>query len=212
MTPDREEEERMTAVADSRLRVYETSAFLLRGPLTAADLLEIDLGDVTFEIENGALLLMSPPTIWHDATSNNIRHLLEPRHAHVGADLDLVVGENVRRPDVLGLSVPLRDLLQARITRPEVAIVELVVEIISHDRNPSRDRISVARDREVKFREYAHAGIREYWIVDEVADDPLDASVEMYRIKDGEYVPVRVVLLSELLAADQEKPGQGKTA
>lgn len=206
MTSDRQKEEPMTAVAETQLPAYKTSACLLRGPLTPADLLEIDLGDVTFEIENGALVLMSPPTIWHDATGNHIRRLLQPRHAHVGADLDLILGDNVRRPDVLGLSVSLRELLLAKITRPEVAMVELVVEIISHDRNPSRDRISVGRDREIKSREYAGAGIPEYWIVDEVPEDLLDASVEMYRLKDGAYGLIRTVLLSELLAeGSQEK-------
>ncbi len=203
MTSDRPEKERMTAVAETQLPAYETSACLLRGPLTPADLPELDLGDVTFEIENGALVLTPPPSIWHDATSDYIRHLLRPRHAHVGADLDLVIGDNFRRPDILGLSVSLRELLLAKITRPEVAMVDLVVEIISHDRNPARDRISVGRDREIKSREYAQAGIAEYWIVDEVADDVLDASVEMYRLKDGAYGLVRTVLLSELLA---EKP------
>jgi Uma2 family endonuclease len=49
------------------------------------------------------------------------------------------------------------------------------------------------------FREYANVGIPEYWIVDELADDPDDASVEIYRLQGGSYVPVRVVRLSQLL-------------
>jgi hypothetical protein len=42
----------------------------------------------------------------------------------------------------------------------------------------------------------------EYWIVDEVDEDPLDASVEIYHLQNGGYVPARVVRLSDLLATD----------
>lgn len=111
-----------------------------------------------------------------------------------------MIGENLRRPDLCGLSVSLRELLPAKATKPTLDIVEVAVEIISHDADRSKDRISVRRDRETKFHGYAAAGIPEYWIVDEVPDDPLDASVEMYQLKDGAYVPIRVVRLSELLS------------
>jgi Uma2 family endonuclease len=200
MAANAREEKPMTAIAEPEVIIQKISAHVPVGYLTAADLPHIDLEDVSFEIQDGALSLMPPPSIWHDATANGVRKLLAPRHAHVGADLDLVIGENLRRPDLLGLSVSLRDLLLAKATKPTLDIIEVAVEIISHDIDRSRDRISVRRDRETKFHEYAAAGIPEYWIVDEVLDDPMDASVEMYQLKDGAYVPIRVARLSELLS------------
>jgi Uma2 family endonuclease len=196
----REEDKPMTAIAEPEVIIQKISAQVPVGYLTAADLPYIDLEDVSFEIQDGALSLMPPPSLWHDATANSIRHLLVPHHAHVGGELDLVIGENLRRPDILGLSVSLRELLLAKITKPTLEMIDVAVEIISHDADRSRDRISVRRDRETKFREYAAAGIPEYWIVDEVPDDPMDASVEMYRLKDGAYLPIRVARLSELLS------------
>jgi Uma2 family endonuclease len=200
MEPDAREEKPMTAVAEPELIIQKISGRFPVGYLTAADSPHIDLEDVSFEIQDGALSVMPPPSIWHDATANSIRQLLVPRHAHVGGELDLVIGENLRRPDILALSVSLRELLLAKATKPTLGIIEVAVEIISHDADRTRDRISVRRDRETKFDEYAAAGIPEYWIVDEVPDDPMDASVEMYRLKDGAYVPIRVAKLSELLA------------
>ena len=199
MASDAQEEEPMTAIAEPEVLGYKVDGYVPRGPLTADDLPEIDLGDLLFEIQDGALVLMPPPSLWHDAIADSIRHFLEPQHPHVGAELDLVVGENLRRPDLLALSISRQELLRARVAKPTIEMIEVAVEIIFHDRSPARDRMSVGRDRETKFREYAGAGIPEYWIVDEVPDDPEDASVEMYRLKDGAYAQIRVVRLSELL-------------
>ena len=200
MASDAREEKPMTAIAEREVTSYRLTGWAPDGPLTADDLPNIDLDDRSFEIQDGALVFMPPPTIWHDATADSIRHLLARHHAHVGEDLDLVVGANLRRPDILALSVSLAQLLQAKLTKPSVEMIDVAVEIISHDRTPSKDQISVRRDRETKFREYAAAGIPEYWIVDEVPDDPQDASVEMYRLKDGAYAEIRVVRLCELMA------------
>jgi len=58
------------------------------------------------------------------------------------------------------------ELVGGRVAVLPPEVVKVAVEIISHDQNPLKDEAAVARDREVKFREYATAGIPEYWIVD----------------------------------------------
>jgi Uma2 family endonuclease len=110
--------------------------------LTAADLPDIDLDDVPFEIQDGAVVLMPPPSPWHDKVADVIRHYLEPRFGQVGEDLGVAIGDVLRRPDVVGLSM------------------------------------------------------------DEVRGDRKDASVEMYRLRDGAYSLVRTVRLSELISED----------
>src|SRR3984957_10917154 len=52
---------------------------------------------------------------------------------------------------------------------------DLVMEVVSED-DPDRDWVA-------KRRDYAKAGIREYWIV-----DPEDKSITVLRLKNGKYV------------------------
>jgi Uma2 family endonuclease len=201
MTSDRPEEEPMTAVAEPAVLVHEVTARLPMHYLTFADLPSIDVADARFEIQDGELLIMVPPIAWHDEIAARVRDVLRPNHAHVARELHIPAGNNARFPDVLALSVDWHELVRRRASTVAADEVEIAVEIISHvDDDPTKDRAAVARDRVVKFREYAQAGIPEYWIVDEVPDDPEDASVEIYRLKDGAYALVRTVLLSDLLA------------
>jgi Uma2 family endonuclease len=69
-------------------------------------------------------------------------------------------------------------------------VPDLIVEVLS----PSTE----ARDRGVKFTDYASHGVREYWLVDPVAE-----SVEPHRLAEGEYAPApretTGVLLSEVM-------------
>lgn len=194
----------MTLLAEREVPTYEFSGRVPAGPLTSADLPYIDL-DVPFEIADGALVLMPPPSPWHDKTADRIRRLLEPLHSQVAEDLDVALGDGLRRPDVLALSMSEDELLESDAQPLAAGVVEVAVEVISHNRDRARDRINVDRDRKLKFVEYASAGIPEYWIVDQVAGDRKDASVEMYRLKDGAYGLVRTVRLSELIAEDGEQ-------
>jgi len=203
MSSERREEDPMTAVMPDVDRLgFEVHGWVPSGVLTAADVDAIDL-DVPFEIQDGELLIMAPPSVWHDAMSNRVRAYLEPRCASAVGDTYVAIGHNARRPDIMGLSVALDDLLDGETTIVGADVVEVAVEVISHSTDPAKDKLSVTRDREVKFREYAAAGIPEYWIVDRSPDDKRYASVEIYRLQGGSYVPVRVVRLSQLLT---EKP------
>lgn len=177
--------------------MVELSGRVPAGPLTAADMAHIDL-DVPFEISDGRLEIMTPPSFWHQAAVHDVEVILERRYAYATSDVILEIGENGRRPDAVALTMTKSDILHRRLRAARPDMVEVVVEIISHDEDRRRDAISVARDREVKFREYAEAGIPEYWVVDEVPDDPEDASVEIYHLRDRRYAPIAVVRLSDL--------------
>jgi hypothetical protein len=72
--------------------------------------------------------------------------------------------------------------------------------------DPRRDAIAVRRDRETKAHEYVKAGIAKYWILDEVPGDPMDASVAIYHLRDGAYVPAAVVRLSALVRGEVQVP------
>jgi Uma2 family endonuclease len=206
MTSDAEEEP-MTLLAERKVHSYEVSARLPAGPLIAADLDDIEL-DLPFEIADGALVLMPPPSPWHDLTADRIRQYLRPRYPHVGEDLQVLIGDHLRRPDVVGLSIPTKELVDADHSTLAVDLVIVAVEVISHDPNPAKDRISVGNDRTKKFIEYAAAGISEYWIADRMPGDPEDAWIEIFRLDAAAYRPVRMVRLSELLA----EGGPEKTA
>ncbi|NUU26398.1 MAG: Uma2 family endonuclease [Streptomycetaceae bacterium] len=163
--------------------------------------------DVPFEISDGKLEIMPPPSIWHQMTARRIETLLEARYPAAVSDVTTAIGDNGRRPDVLALHVPLEEIIRQRLRAAVPDMIEVAVEVISHDyTDKANDAVSVRRDREVKFHEYAAAGIPEYWIVDEVAEDPVDASVEIYHLRDGSYVPVALVRLSALLAGQAQIP------
>jgi Uma2 family endonuclease len=54
---------------------------------------------------------------------------------------------------------------------------DLAIEVVSPE--------SVARDRQQKFAEYQAAGVREYWIV-----DPMAQTIELFALQGGGFVAV----------------------
>jgi len=69
--------------------------------------------------------------------------------------MQAIPGGSFREPDILFVAKEnLALLTEDKLTGP----ADLIIEIVSKD--------SVSRDRDDKFREYAGAGVREYWIVD----------------------------------------------
>jgi Uma2 family endonuclease len=182
-------------------------AWLPARPLRAADMSKIDL-EVPFEISDGKLEIMTPPGVWHQSATRRIERMLETRYPYATGDVPVTVGENGRRPDVVAVLQTEDELLRQRIESFEVEMVQVAVEVISHDKDQWQDRKSVARDREVKFREYATAGIPEYWIVDRDPDDPTDAVIEVYHLRDSRYAPVLVAKLSQLTSGAVELPGR----
>ena len=96
-----------------------------------------------------------------------------------------------REPDILFVAKKnLKRLTEDRLVGP----ADLIIEIISQD--------SVNRDRDDKFKEYAEAGVREYWIIDprpgkQRADFfSLDetGSYRLFATEDDERIESRVLL------------------
>ncbi|MEU6966181.1 Uma2 family endonuclease [Kitasatospora aureofaciens] len=112
------------------------------------------------ELIDGALVfMMSPQRWWHGDVVNDLVYTLRrqvPTGHRVGREMSIKLDKwNRPEPDVLVVQADF-DPDRTQFTPDEVA---LVVEVVSPE--------SVHRDRTVKFRKYAEAGIPHYWIVEE---------------------------------------------
>lgn len=126
-----------------------------------------------YEVIDGALSMTPPPLYGHQYASTSLVALIWPhvqRHelgqivtAPVGVVLD---DENGVQPDLVFVS---RDRLHIISERGIEGAPDLVVEILS--------RRTQSRDRGVKMKRYAAAGVRYYWIV-----VPRTRSIEEYRL------------------------------
>ena len=129
-----------------------------RGDWTLEDLQQIDDDGHRFEIVEGDLLVMNPPTTRHDVLAARLVQALNavlPAWAHAYPPLGLQMGRTVRVPDVV---VVRGDPLAtgALALRPEQVL--LVVEVQSASTS--------ATDRFLKAHEYARAGVPGYWRLD----------------------------------------------
>lgn len=121
------------------------------------------------ELAQGALVLVPPPTAWHQCVSSNLVWLLE-RHvrAHaagrvLSAPVGVVLGEGEGRdvllPDALFVSRAREAIISPRAVE---GAPDLVVEILS----PA----TRGRDLGCKREAYARHGVQEYWVVDPEAE------------------------------------------
>ncbi|MBB4639351.1 Uma2 family endonuclease [Longimicrobium terrae] len=85
------------------------------------------------------------------------------------AGFQVRLGRSGREPDVFYLAPEHMDRFHRTYVQ---GAVDLAVEILSPE--------SRVRDRREKFREYAEAGVREYWIIDPEAE-----TMEPYRLSAG---------------------------
>ena len=132
-----------------------------------------------YEVINGQLFV-TPPPVPEDHQRPSMRlsihvgsyvyehHLGELFAAPVGVVLD---DENGLQPDLVYISRERLDLISRRGIE---GAPDLVVEILS----PS----TRSRDRGVKLRRYAAAGVPHYWIV-----DPRTRTLEAYRLGERSY-------------------------
>lgn len=132
---------------------------------------------------DGEVIVMAPDNTWH----NRITLFLANVIAGVAEanDAGVVLIENIqirldglrrrRQPDIAFVARQRRHIIKTNhIEGPP----DLVVEVISPD--------SPARDYRDKYQEYEAAGVREYWIV-----DPLAQRVEAYTLdKRKRYAPL----------------------
>lgn len=131
-----------------------------------------------FELVDGELEVSPSPNPAHAYTVSELHGTLrqiaaEDQHRGVVLmDLDTQVADaTMRRPDLLYFSQSRRHLIgRDRLS----GVPDLAVEVVS----PA----SGSLDRDTKFREYADAGIMNYWII-----DPSQRSFAAYRLSSGEY-------------------------
>jgi Uma2 family endonuclease len=131
------------------------------------------------EFINGKTIYQAPGTFKNSLTSSNLLYLLLN---HIKANdvggrvcIEKVMIEFTRNsyePDICFFRKEVADTFtdnQMLFPTPD-----FIVEILS----PSTEKI----DREIKFRDYAQHGVREYWII-----DPDKETVEQYELKDKQF-------------------------
>ncbi|HVQ17432.1 MAG TPA: Uma2 family endonuclease [Actinomycetes bacterium] len=136
------------------------------------------------ELIDGALVfMMSPQRVWHGRVVRNLAGLLEaqgPGSVEVDHEMTVRLDDRSRpEPDVVVSSASF-DSGRTWVTPADVL---LVVEVTSPE--------SEHRDRTVKLRKYAEAGITHYWLIEEENDRPV---VHVYEL-DGPtraYAPVGI--------------------
>jgi Uma2 family endonuclease len=169
---------------------------------------------IRYELIDGTLYAMASPTIQHQAISKKIvvqfDAFLEDKTCEVFyAPLDVRLLADPDSPDD-GTYKP----DDKTVVQPDILVVcdkgklhheavrgvpDLVIEILS----PSNTK----HDKELKYKIYQEAGVREYWIVDPDAE-----TVTVYNLKDGVYAGItfegRVSVPSKILdgcVIDMEK-------
>jgi Uma2 family endonuclease len=137
-----------------------------------------------YEIIDG-VLYMAPasPLGWHQRAVNRFAYYLTTYVEFAGfglvypAPFDVELAfHTVVQPDVL---VMLNESLERIVPTRVIGAPDLVVEVLSPG--------TAKYDRSKKYRAYARAGVREYWIA-----DPRACSIEVLTLEGGEYRSVGV--------------------
>ncbi|MFF3320707.1 Uma2 family endonuclease [Streptomyces sp. NPDC002889] len=146
------------------------------------------------ELIDGSLVLMSPQTRFHSRVIHYlVSALTEQAPEHLEAIGEMTIKLNKRnRPEPDVLVVPVDADSGPRQTWFEPEDVVLAVEVVSAD--------SVERDREVKPRKYAQAGVPHFWRVEENDGLPvvyvyeLDPATRTYALDDIYHKQLKVDL------------------
>ncbi len=131
-----------------------------------------------YEIVDGELFVTPSPITLHQRIVTNLsahlwQHVRKHRLGEVFvAPLDVVFTfSTVLEPDVIFVSKSRRRIVgEKNLTGPP----DLVVEVLSES--------TAKLDREIKPKQYALYGVSEFWRV-----DPFERTVEIFRLKEGEY-------------------------
>jgi Uma2 family endonuclease len=134
------------------------------GGWTADDLDRIPGLPPHVELIDGSLVFVSPQMVFHARTMRLLENALldqAPDHFDVMREMTVRLDKQNRpEPDVVVLTA--EATLGPRQTSYEPSDVLLAVEVVSDD--------SEVRDREVKPRKYAHAGLPHFWRVEQGTD------------------------------------------
>ncbi len=147
--------------------------------LTYDDYLRFPQDGRRHEILNGEHYVTEAPGIGHQIIQQRLNFALSPivERVRLGQILSAPVAvllspHDIVQPDLLFVA---RKRLKILTERYVQGAPSLVVEILSES--------SQQLDRHIKLEIYEHAGVREYWIVDGIVDDPA-GTITVYRAGD----------------------------
>lgn len=145
----------------------------------AADIWQTPEDGRIYEVIDGELYVAPSPGVEHQRVSGNLHGYLwqylrtHPLGEVFAAPLGVVLDEEDGvQPDLVYVSSQRASIITERGIEE---VPDLVVEVLS----PGTE----ARDRGLKLRRYAHAGVPHYWIV-----DPRQRILEAYRLDEEGYV------------------------
>lgn len=159
---------------------------------TYEDYLELPDDGKRYEIIDGELYMSTSPTPNHQKIVRNFLFALSlylkrhPIGEVMPAPLEVFFSQtNIAQPDIIFISNERSDIIKPTQIK---GAPDLVIEVLS----PSTEK----RDRTVKLKMYARFGVREYWLPKEKT-----ATVEIFRLQDGELVPVARLGKSDVLTS-----------
>ena len=139
-----------------------------------------DETDQRYELVDGVLSCMSPPTLRHLLIAKFLEQLLDREIQRLGLDWlclrEAGLRTGVRKSRLMDVCVVTREQAGEILHRPAVFETppRLAVEVVSEE--------SVKRDYRYKRSEYAAVEVPEYWIV-----DPLRETVSVLLLEEGLY-------------------------
>jgi len=153
------------------------------GGFTAADLPRlIEAVDARFELLDGEVLMMAPTTHWHDVAVKllwSVLRQIAPRSVVIATEKGIDLGHTVLEPDVL---VVTRAAVSSDSLVFQPSDVHLAVEVVSPG--------TKTKDRTLRPAQYAGAGIKCFWRVENEADAMVVYTFEL--LPEGIYAPTGV--------------------
>lgn len=177
----------MTADALSSNQPIQGHTVLLPTPppggFTAGDLPRlIEAVDARFELLDGEVLMMAPATHWHDEVVDILKHALRriaPRPVVIATEKGIDLGHTVPEPDVLVVS---RAAVRSDSLVFQPSDVQLAIEVVSPGTR--------TKDRTLRPAQYAGAGIKCFWRVENADDAMVVYTFEL--LPEGVYAPTGV--------------------
>jgi Uma2 family endonuclease len=153
------------------------------GGFTAADLPRlIEAVDARFELLDGEVLMMAPATHWRDEVIDILKHALRriaPQSLVVATEKGIDLGRTVPEPDVLAVS---RAVVTSGSLVFQPSDVHLAIEVVSPG--------TTTKDRTLRPAQYASAGIKCFWRVENEDDAMVVYTFEL--LPEGGYAPTGV--------------------
>jgi Uma2 family endonuclease len=153
------------------------------GGFTARDLPRlIEAVDARFELLDGEVVMMAPPTHWHDEVVDILKHALRriaPPSVVIATEKGIDLGHSVPEPDVLAVS---RAVVKSDSLLFQPSDVHLAIEVVSPG--------TVTKDRTLRPAQYAGAGIKCFWRVENQDDAMVVYTFEL--LPEGSYAPTGV--------------------